>query len=83
MREIVFLQTGTSDRLGHLDHDVVRACVEPLDMYELPHTDLTAYRAMIVTGGVDQELLWRERDAIRRFLDVGRVLLFSGHLVRP
>ena len=83
MREIVFLHTATSDRLGHMDHDAVRACVEPLDMYELPDIDLSAYRAMIVTGGVDQELLWHERAAIRRFLDAGRVLLFSGQLVRP
>lgn len=89
MREIVFLHTGTSDRVGHLDHDAVRACVEPLDMYDLPQTDLSAYRAMIVTGGVDQELLWRERDAIRRFLDgflpwvVEELLEDGARRVRP
>src|SRR5688500_3675502 len=47
MREIVFLHSQTPGRLGHMDHDAVRACVEPLDMYELPDTDLSAYRAMI------------------------------------
>ena len=45
MRDIVFLHTPGSDRLGHLDHEAVRACVEPLDMYELPAIDLSAYRA--------------------------------------
>jgi hypothetical protein len=82
MREIVFLHTTTS-RFGHSDHDAVRAHVEPLDMYELPDADLSAYRAMIIPGGVDQELLFRERDTVRGFLDAGRVLLFSGQLVRP
>ena len=32
-----------------MDHDAVRACVEPLDMYELPDIDLSAYRGKTLT----------------------------------
>jgi hypothetical protein len=54
-----------------------------IDMYDLPDAGLSPFAGLMVPITVDQELLFRERDRIRAFLDRGRVLVFSGHLLRP
>lgn len=77
------VDTGITDQPPHLELDFVREVVEPLDMYELPSADLDPYIALIITGNVDQELLYRERGVIRSFLDGGKVVVFSGHLLHP
>lgn len=81
--DIALLDVGINDRPLHMKYDFVREVVEPLDMYDLPSVDLGRYIALIITGNVDQELLYRERSVIRNFLDDGKVLLFSGHLLHP
>lgn len=80
--DIALLDVGIGE-LPHMKYDFVREVVEPLDMYELPKADLEPYIALIITGNVDQELLYRERKVIRDFLDAGKVLVFSGHLLHP
>lgn len=77
------VDTGITDQPPHLELDFVREVVEPLDMYALPSADLDPYIALIITGNVDQELLYRERGVIRSFLDGGKVVVFSGHLLHP
>jgi hypothetical protein len=79
--DIALLDVGIGDGPVHMKYDFVREVVEPLDMYELPAADLSPYIALIITGNVDQELLYRERQIIRDFLDAGKVLVFSGHLL--
>jgi hypothetical protein len=56
--------------------------LQPIDVYELPRADLGRFDGLIVSGRVDQEFLHRQRDAIRGFLDDGKVLVFSGQLFR-
>ncbi len=53
------------------------------DVYLLPDLDLTPYAALHISGMVDQEFLWQQRDVIDRFLDGGKVVVFCGHLLRP
>ncbi|TCJ16726.1 phosphate starvation-inducible protein PhoH [Rubrobacter taiwanensis] len=65
-----------------MKYDFIRERVESLDMYELPEAELSPYVALMITGNVDQELLYRERKRIQDFLDSGKVLVFSGHLSR-
>lgn len=81
--DIALLDAGIGDGPPHMKFDFVREVVEPLDMYELPEADLSRYIALIITGNVDQELFYRERRLIRNFLDSGKVLVFSGHLLHP
>lgn len=81
--DIALLDVGIGDEPVHMRYEFVREVVEPLDMYELPSADLEPYIALIITGNVDQELLYRERRKIRDFLDAGKVLVFSGHLLHP
>ncbi len=68
-----------------LDRDRVLSemAIHPFDVYDLPRADLGQFSGLIVSGRVDQEFLYRERDAIRQFLGGGRVLVFSGQLFRP
>ena len=65
------------------DEPLVRDRMAVEDVYRLPDLDLEPYRALHISGMVDQELLWRERDVIARFLDRGRVVVFCGHLLHP
>jgi len=62
---------------------VVRERMAVEDVYLLPDLDLTPYAALHMSGMIDQEFLWQQRDAIDRFLDGGKVVVFCGHLLRP
>ena len=70
-------RTGTKSRGTE---SLVRDRMVVEDVYRLPELDLEPYRALHVSGMVDQEFLWRERDVIAGFLDAGRVVVFCGHL---
>lgn len=65
------------------DHMLERMGVEAIDIYDLPTADLSRFTGLIVSGRVDQELLYQQRDKIRAFLDDGKVVAFSGQLFRP
>jgi hypothetical protein len=65
------------------DHMLARMGVHPIDVYLFPGADLHEYTGLIISGRVDQELLYRERDKIRAFLDVGKTIVFSGQIFRP
>lgn len=83
MPDIAVLHPGTGFTDQQLQHPVVRDAVEAVDIYDLPAVDLRRYHGVIVSGSADQELLWRQREQIRAFLDDRKVLVFSGHLFRP
>lgn len=65
------------------DHMLGRMGVDPIDIYDLPTTDLSRFSGLIVSGRVDQEWLYRHRDQLRAFLDDGKVIVYSGQLFRP
>jgi hypothetical protein len=69
--------------LPHLSDPALRELIEPIDTYELPSTDLDPYAGLITGALVDQELLYRERAVIRRFLEAGKVVAFSGQILHP
>ncbi|HEX7276664.1 MAG TPA: hypothetical protein VF244_04755 [Acidimicrobiales bacterium] len=60
-----------------------RASVVVEDVYRLPDLDLGPFHALHISGMVDQEFLWQQRDVIDRFLDDGKLVVFCGHLLRP
>jgi hypothetical protein len=64
------------------DHMLERMGVELIDVYDFPNADLSPFTGLIVSGRVDQELLYRERAKIRAFLDAGKAVVFSGQLFR-
>ena len=47
------------------DHMLARMGVNPIDVYLFPGADLHGYTGLIISGRVDQELLYRHRDKIR------------------
>lgn len=57
--------------------------LQPVDTYRLAETDLTPYAGLIIGGASDQEFLYRNRHIVEDFLSGGRVVAFSGHLLRP
>lgn len=71
--------TTVEDRNGALSG----MAVEPMDIYDLPRTDLGRFNGLILSGRVDQEFLHQKRAIIRDFLDDGKVVVFSGQLFRP
>jgi hypothetical protein len=64
------------------DHMLERMGVQPIDVYLFPGADLHPYTGLIISGRVDQELLYREREKIRAFLDDGKTVVFSGQIFR-
>lgn len=64
------------------DHMLERMGVEPIDVYDFPTADLSRFTGLIVSGRVDQELLYRQREKVRAFLDAGKTIVFSGQLFR-
>ncbi|HBZ81544.1 MULTISPECIES: phosphate starvation-inducible protein PhoH [Brevibacillus] len=54
-----------------------------IDVYDLPGHDLSPYKCLVITGLIDQELLYKQKEQIRDFLDGGKVLVFSGNLFLP
>lgn len=82
MPEIALLHPGTIFLEQQLRQPLLREQVEPIDIYDLPSTDLGRYLGLIVPNHADQEFLFREHARIRAFLDGGRVLVFNGHLFR-
>ncbi len=83
----------TADRIARVDMDVrspesapdstaADPRIEPIDCYDLPHTDLSGFAGVIVAGMVDQEFLLRHADRIVDYLAGGGVLVFGGHLHR-
>lgn len=53
-----------------------------VDIYALPEVDLEPYCALFVPMLADQEFLFAHRHVVQDFLDRGRILVFSGHLLR-
>ncbi len=82
MPDLAVLDSGDFFLEQQVQHPLIRQEVAAFDMYEFPGVDLTPYVGLIVPGSVDQELLHREQQRIREFLDDGKVLVFSGHLFR-
>jgi hypothetical protein len=80
---IALIDTGTGSVNTVLRHPELGEGMVAIDMYDLPDAGLSPFAGLMVPITVDQELLFRERDRIRAFLDRGRVLVFSGHLLRP
>ncbi|NHN32536.1 phosphate starvation-inducible protein PhoH [Paenibacillus agricola] len=54
-----------------------------LDVYDFPQANLEPYIALIIQGSIDQELLLKHKEKIRKFVDSGKVLVFGGHLFLP
>jgi hypothetical protein len=65
------------------DHMLARMGVDAIDIYDLPATDLSQYSGLVISGRVDQEFLYRNREKIRAFLEAGKVVVYSGQLFRP
>lgn len=79
---ILLLDSQTSPT-PRRDEPVVRDRMEDVDLYRLADLDLEPYRALHVSGMVDQEFLWQQRDVIAGFLEAGKVVVFCGHLLHP
>lgn len=61
---------------------IERGEIDAIDVYALPSTDLTGYRALVIGGTVDQEFLFAHRHIVADLLGRRGVVLFCGHLLR-
>lgn len=82
MSDVVVLDMNTSFQRADLARPSVAGEVDVIDLYDLPDADIRCYAGMVVPGLADQEFLTRHREIIRRWLDGGRVLAFSGQIFR-
>ncbi len=71
-----------ADGVAGRDRALAAMPVTPIDLDELPATDLSAFAGLIFAGRSDQDLLAGMREKLRQFLDGGRVVVFSGQLTR-
>lgn len=81
MRPIAYLDLDPPLRDVVAAEAAVRAGHGVVDIYALPEADLEPYCALIVPMMADQEFLFAHRAIVRGFLDRGRILVFSGHLM--
>ncbi|MFB6234375.1 MAG: phosphate starvation-inducible protein PhoH [Halopenitus sp.] len=81
-RPIGFLDPDDAFTRRFVESDFAESHLRRIDMYEFPDVDLTGVPGLIVSSQVDQDFLYRHRDRIRSFLEVGGVVAFSGHLAR-
>ena len=54
--------------------------LDEIDLYSMPETDLSPYIGLILSGRVDQEFLYKHRQVLKDFIDLGNVVVFSGDL---
>jgi hypothetical protein len=83
MAEIALLHPSRCYTFSQVQGTDLRTAIDSHDVYDLPSTDLSGYRGLIVSSGCDQEFLLKHQNRIRAFLDQGKALAFSGHLFRP
>ena len=81
--DLALLYTDTNFISDLLDRPLIASAFQPIDVYDLEHTDLGPYLGLVVPGLTDREHLLRHADRIRAFLDAGRVVVYSGMLFRP
>ena len=62
---------------------IAKMHLDEIDLYKLPETDLSPYCGLIMSGRVDQEFLYANRQILRDFLDRGNTIAFSGDMVLP
>lgn len=72
-------RTTTDDRYGRGPWTGVRA----VDVYDLASLDLSGVGALLIGDMADQEHLAHHRGLVASFLADGKVVVFSGHLLRP
>ncbi len=82
MRPIAYLDLDPPLRDVAATEAAVGAGHGLVDIYALPEADLEPYCALIVPMMADQEFLLAHRAVVRAFVDRGRILVFSGHLLR-
>jgi hypothetical protein len=82
LKRIALLDAQTTPFPPHAREPWAEA-VDMVDVYDLPGTDLRRHAGLVIEGMVDQEFLYHHRELIRAFLDDAKVLVFSGHLLRP
>lgn len=82
MSEIALLDSKSQPFPLHEREPLNGHGLHPVDVYDLPIADLSPCAGLIIGGAVDQEYLFVHRQVIRKFLDDGKVIAFSGHLFR-
>ncbi|GGF97691.1 phosphate starvation-inducible protein PhoH [Paenibacillus abyssi] len=78
----VFSKWQTATTVADRDELLSTMELVPIDVYDLGKVDLSQFCGLIVSDRVDQDFLYQERDSIRKFLDAGKVVAFSGGLFR-
>lgn len=80
---MMLLLDGRTSTSARADEPLVRDRMAVADLYQLTEIDLAPYDGLYISGMVDQELLWRERDVVARFIDTAKVVVFCGQLLHP
>lgn len=57
--------------------------LDEVDLYDLPNADLSPYCGLIMSGRVDQNFLYENRDVLAGFLEQGKTIVFSGDIDLP
>jgi len=81
--DALLAEWNRSASVADRDHLFARMPVEPIDVYDLPATELSGFPGLVISGRVDQEFLLTHRSVIAEYLDGGKVVVFAGQLLRP
>jgi len=64
-------------------HPTLGPRLDMLPLYDLEHTNLLGYRALLIGLHADQRYLATRRAQLEAFLAAGRVVVFCGHVAEP
>ncbi|GFH42127.1 hypothetical protein Hs30E_06780 [Lactococcus hodotermopsidis] len=63
-------------------NQVVAPFIDLVDQYAFDFNDLSHYQVLLITEFVDQELLFKHKEAISQFLDEKKIVIYCGQLFR-
>lgn len=80
LKEKYILQLDAKNAFGTQLYDT--PAIELINQYEWDFRHLDKYDCLLITEFIDQELLYRHRQAIAKFLNNQKIVIFCGHLFR-
>lgn len=73
---------GVDIQFARLREDDCKRGLIFIDMYELPFTDLSAYKGLIITNYVDENFMWQHKTILENYLQGGGVIFSFAEMSR-
>ncbi|MGM9927934.1 MAG: phosphate starvation-inducible protein PhoH [Bacillus sp. (in: firmicutes)] len=80
MNNFLMLDAGNAFGLSRLTNPYFQEHFTFIDQYDLEKADLKDFQCLVINGFVDQEFLVTQKEKIRDFLNMKKIVIFCGNL---